>query len=76
MLALDYLKSLPRSWLPLSVERGCKPASNSDLFRWLRNKAVVINGDTPDPKSEITFTIEEFIFFPKGRSRTTVIKEE
>jgi len=75
MEALEYLKSLPRNWLPKSVERGIKPPSNGDLKRWLNMEAVVINGITPKAHDKITFPIREIIFFPQGRRRTTIWKQ-
>ena len=73
MNAFDFLKSLPRSWLPKSVERGIKEPSNADLKRWLRNRAVVINGVTPLPSDEVGLPISELVFFPNGRRKTTLI---
>jgi len=75
MTAIDYLKSLPRDWLPKSVERGIKPPSNGDLKRWLSMGAVIINNVRPKPMSEISFSVKELIFFPAGKRRTTIIWE-
>ena len=75
MYAIDYLKSLPRDWLPKSVERGIKPPSNGDLKRWLNMGAIVINGVRPKQWDEISLPIKELIFFPSGRRRTTIVKE-
>jgi len=74
--SLNYLKGLPRTWLPLNVERGIKIASNSDLRRWLESGSVIINGEKPKPEDEITFPVTELIFFPNSKTRmTTIIKE-
>ena len=73
MTALEYLKELPRTWLPVNVERGIKRASNSDLWRWLNMGAIIINGEKPKPKDEIEFPIRQLIFFPNGKRRTTII---
>ena len=72
MQAMEYLKSLPREWLPVNVERGIKPASNGDLWRWLNMGAIIINGKTPKPLDEISLPIKELIFFPNGKRRTTL----
>ena len=76
MNAIEYLKRIPRSWLPVSVVRGIKPPSNSELYRWLKNSSVAINGMRPKPSEEITFPIRELVFFPSGKRRTTIIREE
>jgi len=73
LIALDYLKSLPRSWLPLNDERGIHPPSNGDLKRWLNNKAITINGYTPDVDDHISYPVKELIFFPKSKKRRTTI---
>ena len=73
MNALEYLKSLPRSWLPQSRE-GSKRGhpSNSELWRWLDKGAVIINTRKPKPNDKIVFPITELIFFPKGNRVTMV----
>ena len=73
MKAIEYLKGLPREYLPKNRERGGKAPSNSYLWRWLEKGSVIINGETPKPKEGITLPIEELIFFPKGR-RVTIVK--
>ncbi|KKK90960.1 hypothetical protein LCGC14_2717770 [marine sediment metagenome] len=73
MRAFEYLKSLPRSWLPKTVERGILPPSNSDLKRWLRMSAVIINGTKPKAQDEIEFPITELVFFSKGTRKTTMV---
>lgn len=75
MKAIDYLKSLPRTYLPVNVERGIKVASNQDLKRWLEMGAICINGTTPKAQDEIEFPISELIFFPKGERKTTIVSE-
>lgn len=75
MSAFDYLKDLPRNWMPKSVERGIKSPSNGDLKRWLNMGAVIIDNARPKPMDEISFPIKELIFFPSGKRRTTLIME-
>ena len=73
--ALEYLKGLPRTQLPPSVERGIKPPSNGDLRRWLNMRAIQINGETPKAFDEVSYPIWELIFFPKGKRRTTMVND-
>ena len=73
MTALEFLKELPRNWLPVNTDRGIHAPSNSDLWRWLKNGSVVINGLRPKPNDAVEFPVIEFVFFPKGR-RVTIIK--
>ena len=71
MRAIDYLKKLP--YLPASVERGkLGRPSNSELGRWLDNKSVIINGQTPRRTDEVVFPIESLIFFPRSKRKTTL----
>lgn len=74
MIALEYLKSLPRMWLPMVSERGIHHPSNSDLWRLLSRGSVIINGKKPSPNEKIKFPITELVFYPKGK-RVTIIKE-
>ena len=74
MRAIDYLKGLPREWMPKSVERGIKSPSNADLKRWLTMGAITINNKRPSPLDNIELPIYELIFFPNGKRRTTIIK--
>ena len=74
MTAYEYLKSF-REWsaLPMSIERPCTEATNSELKRWLKNSAVIINGKKPKPNDKIEFPITELVYFSKGKRKTTVI---
>lgn len=47
-------------------------ASNSQKRRLLEQKAVVINGETPGPDDIITFPLEQLVFFPNGKNKTTI----
>jgi len=73
MNALTFLLELKKAWrLPLSVDSETPTeASNSEVRRWLKNKAVQINGKRPGVCDEIVFPIFEFVFFPKGKRKTT-----
>lgn len=70
MIALEYLKRFP--FLPHSVEHGIKP-SNSELYRWLKSGSVIINGGKPLPNDEIELPVQELVFFPSGKRKTTII---
>lgn len=74
MIAIEFLKQY--HYLPVSATKVpfCHP-SNSELRRWLKDKAVLINGVYPNAGDEIAYPIKELIFFPKGKRRTTIIKE-
>ncbi len=74
--AFDYLKSLPKQFLPKSVIKGIREVSNAELKRWLNDKAVIINGETPAANDSISFPVEELVFFPAGKRKTTLVKEE
>jgi hypothetical protein len=69
--ALELIKHI--GIVPMSVEKPCTKPSNSEIRRWLDQKAVVINGLRPSASSEVSFPIVELVFFPSGNRRTTVI---
>lgn len=70
MTAWEYLLDLNEVCQFHSRERSGK-ASNSELKRWLQNKAVIINGVRPNFNDTIEFPIEQLILFPK-KSRITI----
>ncbi len=76
MKAIEYLKSLPREWLPKSVIRGCRPVSNSELVRWLKSGGVIINETAPKPLDSITFPVKQLIFFPSSKRKATIVQDE
>jgi len=63
MTAYEYLKSLPREYIP-------RNPSNSELWRWLANRSIAINGKTPVPKEEIEFPINKLVFFHNDKKVT------
>ena len=65
MGAFEYLKSLPREWIP-------RQPSNSELFRWLKNGSVHINGVNPSPKDEVTFPVTSLSFFHDKNTVTMI----
>jgi hypothetical protein len=76
MQALDALKYLRenRVYFPWRNKSGLiAQPSNSDLFRWLNEGAVLINGAKPKAKDTIEFPIRELVFFPNNaKTRTTL----
>lgn len=57
----------------MSAERPCTHTSNGELKRWMLNKAVLINGVTVAPGDEISFPVEQLVFFPKSANRRTTV---
>ncbi len=71
MTAFWFLaEHLPHFCLPCGDEG--KPASRSQIRRWLEAGAVIFNGTRPGPDDVIEFPIEELVFFPKGKRKTTI----
>ena len=75
MNALEFLLDLKKEWgVPMSVDSETpKKASNSEVRRWLQNKAVLMNGVRPSLNDEVEFPVTELVFFPKGKRRTTFV---
>ena len=72
--AFDYLKYLRDNiFLPYLPPPAKYPPSNSELWRWLEKGSVQINGKLPLPKDRIDMPINQLIFFPKGKRRTTYL---
>jgi hypothetical protein len=59
-------------YLPMSTESPCTKSSRSEVKRWLKKKSVIINGSKPLPSDEISFPVNELVFFPKGRRKCTM----
>jgi len=73
MNALSFLNNL-RPAIPFSIEKPCKPASNSELRRWMQNGSVLINGERVNWDEEIDFPVFSLVFFPNSpRRKTTLI---
>jgi hypothetical protein len=74
MTAYQYLCFLDDTgYLPCSREKSPKRASKSELRRWLTQRSVTINDTTPQPDDVLTFPIQSLVFFPKGKSKTTML---
>ncbi len=74
MTAFEFMKGLKHDWWSLlpSNDEGKPTVSHGQIRRWLERRSVVINGIRPGPDDEITFPIESFVFFPKGKRKTTI----
>lgn len=67
MTTIEYLKSV-HSYCRFNTKEGngCGVASNSELVRWIKNKAVVINGKAiSDPNEVVSFLLGSVVLFPK-----------
>ena len=68
MTAIEYLKSLEN--LPIRQGQKGSKASNSELYRWLKEGSVIINGQKPKPNDAISFPVWQLVFFSKGNKVT------
>lgn len=51
-----------------------KPPTNAELRRWLRDRAVWVNGaPLTDPDAPLPVPIESLVLFPKGKRRVTLL---
>jgi len=64
MNAWQFLMDLNKVCFFMSRERTGK-ASNSELKRWLKNKAVIVNGESIKWDEPMDFVIRSFVMFPK-----------
>lgn len=69
---LTYLINL-RPALPMSIEKPCTIATNSEIRRWLDGGMVEFNGKRPKAMEKVDFPIYSLIFFPKSNRRTTLV---
>ena len=72
MQALAFVISM-RPSVPFSIEKACQEATNSEIRRWFKNKAIKINDDFPNWDSDIKLPVTQLVFFPKGKRKTTVL---
>lgn len=57
-----------------SVENPKKPASNSEIRRWMNNGAVHINGKEAKPDDWVDMDeLESLVLFPKSNKRRNTI---
>ena len=66
--AFDYLKYLRRETYTVP-----RQPSNSEIRRWLENGSVKINGKYPKPNDLVEFPINELVYFPESKFRTTIV---
>jgi hypothetical protein len=73
MTALQYLRSLNEVCVFQTRERGVGPASNSELARWLKDKAMHINGVALAPADKIPYPVKSVVLFPNSRKKRTTL---
>ena len=77
MTAINFLwdyRIIHCGWwsIPMSTEHPCTWPTKSEVKRWLKNKAVIINGKRPKSNDEIKFPITELVYFSNSKRRTTI----
>lgn len=73
MTGIEYLRSLHEVCYFQTREKGTGLASNSELGRWLKDKALRINGQPVGPMEQIPAPITSVVLFPKSNQRRTTI---
>jgi len=73
MTAIQYLRSLHEVCHFQTNGRGTGPASNSELGRWLNEKAVRINGKPIAAMDPVPYPIVSVVLFPKADRRCTLL---
>ena len=68
---LEFIWSLQHLPMLLNGNKP-KPASKSDVRRWLESSSVLLNGAKPKPNDAVQFPVESLVFFPKSQNRTTL----
>jgi hypothetical protein len=69
---LQYLLGL-RPALPMSREKPCTVASNSEVRRWIPEGSVLINGQKWAADEEMPPMVWSLVFFPRSPNRTTLV---
>jgi hypothetical protein len=72
MNILEFVISL-RPAVPMSQERPCTQASNSEIRRWIKDGSIQINRDMWTPSEDVPPVIYSVVFFPKSRKRCTTV---
>lgn len=67
MTAFEFLKSL-HSVCHFQSREGAKvgPAGNNELKRWIKNKALIINGKAVEVHEELDFHMNSVVLFPNN----------
>ena len=68
MKAIDFLISI-KDALPMSNEKPCTMASNSELRRWIQQGVVLFNTERVEINEEIDFPIFSLVFFPNSKKK-------
>ena len=72
MNVLQYLLGL-RPALPMSREKKCEIASNSEVRRWIKDGSVILNAERWTADEEMPPLVWSLVFFPKSKHRTTLV---
>jgi hypothetical protein len=72
MTALEYLLNL-RDALPMSSERPCTYASNSEIRRWIKQGVIMFNTERITFDEKIDFPVFSLVIFPSSKRRTTLV---
>lgn len=70
--ALEFILRLHHTTAGFWSREVNKPASNSEVKRWLENSAVRFNGRALKPKDTLDFPLFSVIMFPKA-NRITIL---
>ena len=65
MTCWQWLMDINKVCSFMSRERSGK-ASNSELKRWIQNKALVINGETVEWNEAMDFPLISIVLFPRN----------
>lgn len=73
MTGIQFLRSLHEVCCFQSQERGPGLASGSELVRWLKSKALHINGQAIAPTEKIPHPVKSVVLFPNSRKKRTTL---
>jgi hypothetical protein len=73
MTGIQYIRSLHEVCVFQTTERGVGPATNSELTRLLKSKALHINGQAIAPTDKIPHPIKSVVLFPNSRKKRTTL---
>lgn len=65
----QWIVELNKTCSFMSVEQGCKRATNSELSRWIEQGSLLINGERVSLKEEMDFPIISVVLHPKSKNR-------
>lgn len=77
MKARQWLKELHQVCQFMSTSKGqdggkLQVASFSEVQRWAKEGAILVNGERLDLDEQMDFPIISVVFFPNGKRRTTL----